>query len=173
VAYWYATDDAAANAVLYKGHEFPVAPCGLVSYFMDPDGQDCLCCRLPSGRLLRYWAPRLTQETWDDGRPRERLSLSALTIKGKAVFRRSLFHTVLVENQVQATGADMLCTALNNLDAAGMPVELHVHDSAAAPVIVSAAEERLKVFKQCMLDQQAWTYGLPIDAAVDASARFG
>ena len=31
VKYWYATDDAAAAAVQNPGHEYPVAPCGLVS----------------------------------------------------------------------------------------------------------------------------------------------
>ncbi len=103
VQYWYATDDAAANAVRYPGREFPVPPVGLASYFMDPSGADCLCCRLPSGRWLRYWKPRLTQEYWDNGRAKDRLSLSGLAIKGKQVFRRSLYHTILVENKVQAS----------------------------------------------------------------------
>ena len=72
-AYWYATDDAAASAVLYPGREFPVPPLGLVSYFVTP-GEDCLCCRLPSDRLLRYWQPRLRQEylgRWQPEKPAE------------------------------------------------------------------------------------------------------
>lgn len=170
VAYWYATDDAAANAVLYPGQEFAVPPLGLVSYFMR-DG--CLCCRLPSGRLLRYWQPRLAQEYWEDGTPKDRLSLSGIAIKGRAMFRRSLYHTILVENQVQAIGADCLGTALANADKAGIPVVLHVHDSVAAEVDEDKAQDVLPVFSQAMLDLPAWTKGLPMGVDVTASARFG
>ena len=170
-AYWYALDDAAANAVRYPGHEFPVPPLGVVSYFMM---DDCLCCRLPSGRLLRYWQPRLTQEYWDDGKPKERMSLSGIAIKGRAVFRRSLYHTILAENISQAIAtADMLGHALDNMDRNRLPVTLHVYDSAASEVDEDKADTLLPVFKQCMLDQPSWTQGLPIGTDIEASARFG
>ncbi len=170
VAYWYATDDAAAMAVMNPGREFFVPPLGLVSYFTYGD---CLCCRLPSGRLLRYWKPRLQQEYWDDGKPKQRLSLSGLSIKGSAVFRRSLYHTILVENQVQAIAADLLGCALENMEEAVLPVVLHVHDSVAAEVPEDKAEDLLPVFRQAMLAMPDWTKGLPIAADCDASARFG
>lgn len=174
MAYLYATDDAAANAVMYPSHEFPVAPLGVVSYFMDKTGHDCLCCRLPSGRLLRYWAPRLAQEFWDNGKPKARLSLSGLTVKGKAVFRRSLYHTILVENQVQAIAtADMLCHGLDNADRNGFQMALHVYDSIAAEVDESRAEALLPTFERCMLDQPAWTQGLPTACDIEIGARFG
>jgi DNA polymerase len=112
VAYWYATDDAAANAVLYPGQEFAVPPLGLVSYFTQGD---CLCCRLPSGRLLRYWQPRLRQEYWEDGAPKDRLSLSGLTVKGRAVFRRSLYHTILVENCLNGLSNIVTCHGVKSL----------------------------------------------------------
>lgn len=169
-AYWYACDDAAAWAVQYPGREFPVPPLGCVSYFMQ---NDCLCCRLPSGRLLRYWQPRLSQEYWSDGRPKDRLSLSALTVKGRAVFRRSVYHTILVENQVQAIAADLLATALCNMDEAGLPVSLHVHDSIAAEVAENAAEGLLPTFRQCMLHMPGWIGNLPVDVDAEANARFG
>lgn len=177
-AYWYATDDAAANAVRYPGHAFAVAPMDAVSYFMDPSGADCLCCRLPSGRWLRYWEPRLTQEYWknDDGsrgKPKDRLSLSGIAIKGRAIFRRSLYHTILVENQVQAIAADMLGHGLDNADRNGIPVTLHVYDSLAAEVAEDRAAALMPVFEQCMLDQPSWAYGLPIAVDATADARFG
>ena len=171
-AYWYATDDAAASAVLYPGREFPVPPLGLVSYFVTP-GEDCLCCRLPSDRLLRYWQPRLRQESWADGNPKSRLSLSGLAIKGKAVFPRSLYHTTLVENQVQAIAADLLATALSNTDRNDIAVNLHVHDNLAAEVREKNIEQSLPIFRECMLDMPSWTAGLPIGVEVEAAARFG
>ena len=133
----------------------------------------CLCCRLPSGRLLRYWKPALTQEHWDDGRPKDRLSLSFLTVKGRSVFRVAGYHTVLVNNQVQGIEADMLGVALENLDEAGLPVSIHVHDNAAAEVDEDRVDELLPVFRQCMLAQPSWTLGLPVAVDVEASARFG
>lgn len=170
VKYWYATDDAAAAAVMYPGREFHVPPLGLVSYYCEGD---CLCARLPTGRILRYWQPRLRQEYWADGKPKNRLSLSGLTVKGKAVFRRSLYHTILVENQVQAIGADLLATALENADSNGLPVVLHVHDSVAGEADEDRAESMLPLLEHCMTDMPAWTKGLPINVDADASARFG
>lgn len=170
VAYWYATDDAAANAVRYPVREFPVAPLGAVSYFML---DDCLCCRLPSGRLLRYWQPRLHQDYWEDGSPKERLSLTGIAIKGKAVFRRSLYHTILVENQVQAIGADFLGYGLENVDRNGIPIVLHVHDNIAAESPENRADRDLVIFKQAMLDMPSWIGNLPMGVDADYSPRFG
>jgi DNA polymerase len=167
---WYATDDAAANAVLNPGREYHVPPCGLVSYFML---DNALCCRLPSGRLLRYWAPRLTQEYWPGGKPKDRLSLSALVVKGGYVFRNSIYHTILCNNYVQAIEADMLAVTLDNLEQAGLPASLHVHDNAASEVLEDHASDFLPTFKQCMLAQPGWTYGLPIGCDIEISARFG
>ena len=153
---------------------FLVPPLELVRYFMDPSGLDCLCCELPSGRWLRYWQPRLTQEYWDDGKPKSRMSLSGLTMKGKMWLRRSLYHTILIENQVQAIAtADMLCHGLENADRNDIPVTLHVYDSIAAEVEQDHVATVKPVFEQCMLDQPRWTYGLPIDCDIEIGARFG
>lgn len=182
-AYWYATDDAAANAVRYPGQEFPVAPLGIVSYFMQ---DDCLCCRLPSDRLLRYWHPRLTQEYWKNedgsrGKAKDRLSLSGIAYHkgfGKGLdnperLRRSLYHTVLCENQVQSIAADMLGVGLDNADRNGIPTVLHVYDSVAAEMDEDRADVMLPIFEQCMLDQPSWTRGLPLAVDATAEARFG
>lgn len=95
VRYWYASMDAAINAVMYPGHEFHVAPLGLVSYFMHGGA---LCARLPSGRLLRYWAPQLHKSFWPDGKERDRPGMSVLRVKGRAVFRSNIWHGRFVEN---------------------------------------------------------------------------
>ena len=171
VRLWYAIDDAAANAVMYPGREFPVAPLYNVAYVVE---NDCLCCRLPSGRVLRYWQPRLHQDYWEDGSPKERPSLTGVAIKGKAVFRRSLYHTVLCENICQGIAtADILGVALNNLDCAGLPVVLHVHDNAAAETPEHRADRDLQIFSEAMLDMPAWIGNLPMGVDADYGARFG
>ncbi len=129
--------------------------------------------KLPSGRYLRYWQPRLHQESWPDGRPKDRPSLMALTVKGKAMFVRSAYHTILVENQVQAIAADLLAAALANMEREGFPVVLHVHDNIAAEEQEDRAEAKMSMFESAMLDMPPWTYGLPMNVDVDYGARFG
>lgn len=166
--YWYASDDAAADAVAHPGKEFFVPPLGLVSYQCRGD---VLYCRLPSGRELCYRNPRLKQENWDDGKPKQRLSLYALTPYGDDY--RSLYHTVLVENQVQAIEADLVGTGLCNMADAGLPVSLHVHDSIVAEIPEDQLDQLSPAFHQCMLAMPAWADGLPIAADITHGARFG
>jgi DNA polymerase len=163
---------AAMWAVQYPGREFQVPPTGYVSWFMPPD-QNCLCMRLPSGRLMRYWAPRLSQGYWQDGTPKRTLDLSVLAVKGPFTFRRNLWRGLALQNVTCAIEADLLCRALENMDREGLPVRLHVHDSTAAQVAEDKAEGLLPRFKDCMLEHDDWTKGLPIAADVDTSARFG
>jgi len=80
---------------------------------------------------------------------------------------------VLVSNCTQAIAADLLATALDNMDRHGeLPVVLHVHDNAVAEVREDDADRLLPIFKAAMLDAPAWTKGLPLDAAVAAETRF-
>jgi DNA polymerase len=160
---------SAALAIQYPGQEFQVPPKGLVSWLVR-DG--CLLCRLPSGRFLRYWGPRLSQGYWSDGRPKNTLDVTVLVVKGRAVFRRTLWRGLAIENLTQAIAADLLANALKNLDDANIPVTLHVHDSAAAEVAEDRAQDTLPVFKQAMLAAPAWAAGLPLAVDADASARF-
>ncbi len=170
VEFWDANLNAATWAIMQPGREFFVPPKGLVSWFTYGD---CLCARLPSGRLLRYWQPRLQQGYWQDGSPKAAPDLTVLVVKGRAVFRRTLWRGLAIENLVQAIAADMLCCALVNVEAAGMPVVLHVHDSIAAEVPEDKAEALLPIFRQAMLDMPAWAQGLPTAVDADVSARFG
>lgn len=161
---------AARWAIMYPGQEFFVPPKGLVSWIMQGN---CLMTRLPSGRYLHYWSPRLEQGTWPDGNLKQHLDVTVLVVKGRAVFRRALWRGLALENQVQAIAADMLGVALDNMDRNGLPVVLHVHDSVAAEEDEDRVEAMLPVFRECMLDQPAWAAGLPVAVDVTADARFG
>ena len=171
VDFWDYNLNCAIAAVQYPGREFPVPPKYMIAWFMQGD---CLCMRLPSGRIMRYWQPRLTQGYWSDGTPKRNLELTVLVMKGgKAVLRRSLWRGLAMQNLICAMEADIMGCALANMDAAGIPVVLHVHDNAAAEAREEEAERLLPAFKQCMLDMPAWTAGLPVAVDADASARFG
>lgn len=170
VEYWNAGLLAAINAVASPGSTFYVPPKNNISWCMDGN---CLCCKLPSGHLLRYWAPRLEQGYWPDGGPKNTLDLTVLAIKGRAIFRRTLWRGLIIENVAQGIEADMLAGALVNMHDAAIPAVIHVHDSVAAEVPEKDAERLLPEFEQCMLAQPSWTEGLPIAVSCDISARFG
>ncbi len=89
VDFWNINLRAAVNAVMHPGSVFYVAPKNIIAWCMDGN---CLCCRLPSGRLLRYWAPRLQQGYWQDSRAKTEPDLTVLAIKGRAIFRRTLWR---------------------------------------------------------------------------------
>ena len=168
--FWHANHQAAINAVMYPGSTFSVAPLHVLSWCMD---SDCLCLKLPSGRLLRYWQPRLQQGYWQDGSPKMEPDLTVLFIMGRAVFRRTLWHGLATQGSVQAIAADILATALVNTYDAGFYVTLHVHDSVTAEVPQSHAERLMPEFEKCMLSQPSWTKGLPLAVSTDISTRFG
>ena len=170
VAFWDANLACAVAAVQNPGQQFFVPPTGIISWFTYGD---CLCCMLPSTRLLRYWRPRLSQGYWENGTPKRTLDLTVDFVKGPFVFRRNLWRGLAMQNITCALEADLLCGALVNMDRMDLPVRIHVHDSASATVDEDRGEAVLPRFKEAMLDQPAYYAGLPIAADVDISARFG
>jgi DNA polymerase bacteriophage-type len=170
VNFWDANLAAAVAAVQNPGQQFWVPPTGLISWFTYGD---CLCCMLPSGRLLHYWRPRLSQGYWENGTPKRTLDLVVDFVKGPFVFRRALWRGICIQNLCCAIEADLLCGALVNMDRMDLPVRIHVHDSASATADEDRAEALLPRFKTAMLDQPSYYRGLPIAADVDISARFG
>ena len=170
VDYWDALLECAVKAVMYPGWEFPVPPMGNITWRLIGN---CLHCKLPSDRYIRYWAPRLEQGHWPDGRPKNKPDLTVLQVKGKAVLRRTLWRGLAIENCVQAIAADLLAVALDNMDRHGeLPVVLHCHDNAVPEVPEDHADRLLPIFKYAMLDAPAWIGDLPLDAAVGAESRF-
>ena len=120
--FWRAAENAARQALNNPGRTYTL-PCG-VKYRRDADA---LRCRLPSGRILSYWAARV-----EDG---------SIVFMGQNQTTRKWEKTEtwggkLVENIVQAYARDCLAVALLRLEEAGYNVVFHVHDE----VIVEAPE---------------------------------
>lgn len=161
------------QALANPGREYSVAPLHIVTYCYR-DG--ALHCRLPSGRFLRYWSPRIEKPD-DLGRP----VITFWSTRGKAGFRKNIWAGLLLENIVQAIAADMLAGALEMVSRYNFPIVLHVHDSIAAEVPVRRAMELLPLFEELIgitpqwtkpnhLDRRTW---LPVGVDAHASARFG
>ena len=152
----YGLEGAAISAVQYPGKEFK-ASC--VSYFMQGDA---LYCRLPSGRLMTYHRPRL--------RPSDRGGLS-LSYEGwntnpkngpSGWIRKDTWGGRLCENIIQAICRDILAYAMVNLEKAGYPIVLHVHDEIVAEVLKGWGS--IKEFERIMSDLPTWAKGWPIFA---------
>ena len=120
--FWRAAENAARQALNNPGRTYTL-PCG-VKYRQDADA---LRCRLPSGRILSYWAARV-----EDG---------SIVFMGQNQTTRKWEKTEtwggkLVETIVQAYARDCLAVALLRLEETGYNVVFHVHDE----VIVEAPE---------------------------------
>ena len=139
---WWNYQDAAIEAVAAPGN---VVYCGqgnaaLVSYYSD--GR-CLWCVLPSGRMLCYSSPELVEELVPyvdkaTGETKERWKRTVyfwgIDSKTKQWKRRALYGGLQCENIVQATSCDILVDAMFNVETAGFPVILTVHDEILAEV---------------------------------------
>lgn len=158
---YYGLEGAAVQAVLYPGQIFTVND---VIHYQVRD--DVLYCKLPSGREIAYHKPRLTPETrWGNGTLQ--LSFEGWNTNpkyGKVGWVRMFTYSgKLCENVVQATARDILRRGVINVEKAGYPVVLRVHDEIAAevPIGFGSVEE----FEFLMADVPDWAKGWPIRAA--------
>ena len=131
VKMWYAQEKAAVLATQNPG---TTHPCGFTAWFMDAK-KEFLCCRLPSGRLLRYYRPSVKNIDTPFGEKAE-LHYCAAGLTG-ALEEFKTYGGSLVENITQATARDLMASAMLNAEKAGLPVVLTVHDE-----LVCEVEER-------------------------------
>lgn len=126
---------------------------------------DALYCRLPSGRLLTYHRPRLAASSRWEGQ-------LELTFEGwntnpksgpQGWVRMNTFGGRLFENVVQAVARDILAHAVIQLERAGYPVVLRVHDEIVCEVPTGTGS--IEELETIMATLPAWAAGWPIRAA--------
>lgn len=185
VSFWYRLEDAARNAIQFPGQAF-----GHRGIFYQMHG-DVLFCQLLSGRRLQYHEPRVTpvrrcdcKRFYDVNLPRCPFCLKLQSqllykiIKMKISYmgwntdpkkgphgwiRMDTYGGKLTENLVQATSRDILGFAMLNLEAAGYPIVLHVHDEAVAEVLNGFGS--IEEFERIMSIMPPWAQGWPVRAA--------
>jgi DNA polymerase len=129
-SHYYGLEGAAILATLSPGIWFNH---NSISYIVK---NDILYCQLPSGRNLCYHKPRLAPST----RRENTYALSfeswnANPTQGKPGWiRLDTYGGKLTENVVQAVARDILAYAIINLENAGYPVVIHVHDEIVVEV---------------------------------------
>lgn len=141
---------------------------GRVAYAYD--GGDWLWCRLPSGRLLAYFQPRIEMVDTPWGEEVEAVTCVWGAAKAKAGEewpRRGMHAGIHIENCTQAVAADLLREALLACEDDGIDVFLHVHDE------IVAAGECLEQLRAIMLEVPEWAAGLPLAAEGGTGTRYG
>lgn len=130
-----------------------------------------LTMKLPSGRRLYYFQPRLEEKVFypaDGGEPYTRINLTYMRKDQvtKQWKRRESHGGLLTENLVQALARDILATGMRRATAFGFDIVLHVHDEIVAEVADKDSDRlSLAALKKCMSDPISWVPGLPLGAA--------
>jgi DNA polymerase len=121
-----------------------------------------LYCRLPSGRVLSYFAPRIKKRLMPWGKEKRQVSYYGVDTYTKKWCRQWTYGGKLTENIVQAVARDLMAGAMLRLEAAGYPVVLTVHDEIIAEVPEGFGG--LGQFEAIMAGAPYWAEGLPIVA---------
>ena len=130
-----------------------------------------LWLQLPSGRCLAYGLPEIrpVEVPWADKalEPAKREKQPAVTVRGvganNAWMRYPLNVSICYNNLVQATARDLLVHAMLNVEKAGYPIRLHVHDELVAEVPHDFGS--VTELEDLMCRAPEWATGLPMAAA--------
>ncbi len=151
VALWWQLDEAARDTIRYRTdswrHDLPHGLSMRCS-------RKLLHVRLPSGRCLRYWEPRL--EVDENGR--ENITYGS-TEAGKWS-RVETYGPKLVENVVQAIARDCLRDAMLRVSLRYPGIVMHVHDEMIVEVPKEEADACLHDTLEIMAAPVPWAPGL-------------
>lgn len=160
VKLWHKLVEAAVMAMTNKGGIYSYRGISFQYY------KRFLLMKLPSGRFLFYFEPKLedVEMAWSTPeKPAFKKLVTAMTLTPEKQFvRRPLNHLIISENCTQAFCRDLMVNAMFNLEEANYPVVFHVHDEiiAEVPKGFGSVEE----FENIMCKLPQWADGLPVKA---------
>lgn len=161
VALWWGLQEAAVMAISNPSYCYSYRS---ISYGVQGD---ILYCLLPSGRRLTYHKPRVATKTLPWGKETLCITFEGWNsnyLNGPVGWMRlETYGPKLTENVVQAVSRDLLVNSMLNLDRAGYPIVLHVHDEIVAEV--PKGWGGVEEFEQIMGQMPEWAAGWPVRAA--------
>jgi len=163
-AFWTETENAAIEAVLKPGK---VIKNGLV--FWKKQG-DYLFCKLPSGRKIAYYDPRIMRGETPWGQPKDLLTFMGVDSKIRKWTRQKTYGGKLVENITQAVARDFMAAAMLREEEAGYRIILTVHDELLTENKIGFGS--LKEFEDIMAEVPSWGIGCPIGVEGWEGKRF-
>jgi DNA polymerase len=160
--FWRDVINSAKQALVRPNEPIPA---GRVKYVYDTTGHmPFLRCILPSGRSLYYAKPYLEKVETEDwkGNKTTNYALGYHVPSKKAVqWEKTVTYAGhLVENICQAIARDILVAAMFNVEEAGYPVVMTVHDE-----LVSETKEdfgSVEHYENLLTQGPAWSEGLPL-----------
>lgn len=156
VQLWYKLEEACLEAVKTPGKVF-----GYRSVRYKVDG-NFLKCKLPSGRCLFYYSPGLQIKKTPWGKEKEVVTFWGVDSTTKKFVKQHLYGGLQCENCVQATARDIMVEGVFNVEDAGYPVVLTVHDELVSDV--KNGHGSLKEYEELMATVPSWAKGLPLKA---------
>lgn len=164
VAFWYELERACMSAVAEPGKIFSARG---VSYTVR---DKFLMCRLPSGRLLFYYDPRIMAMETSWGEMKDCVTYMTVDGMTKKWRRTNTYGGKCAENVTQAIARDIMAEAMLRVEASGYPIVMTIHDEIVCevPEGFGSAEE----FEGLMCEVPAWASGLPLKASGFRSKRY-
>lgn len=159
VQLWYDLNEAAVAAVQNPGKAYAI-PNKKIMFKVEsppcaPPGKSWLYMRLPSGRRIAYFQPRIDEEgsvTYEGVDTDTRRWMTVHTYGGKEL-----------QNACEGIGRDLLANGLQRMEAAGYHAVMHAHD--AGTFEVASGEGSLEEAKRLIATPCSWAEGLPVRAS--------
>lgn len=123
---------------------------------------------LPSGRPIVYNEPRFGERRPDDDED----ARPGWSYQGTDPWRTHLYGGILCENAIQAFCRDKMAECMVEVEAAGMPIVLTVHDEIVIEVPEVIADECAGALHQIMVDVLGRSEGFPAAAAGGRGRRY-
>ena len=120
------------------------------------DGTPVLFIRLPSGRPIAYWDPKVM-----DTETGPRITYMTQTQTTRKWERCETYGGKLTENIVQSVARDCLAEKMKLLESMGYPIVFHVHDEMILDV-PREDKQAAKLVDKIMAEPIEWAPGLPL-----------
>lgn len=162
---WYRCGDAAIEAVLNPGRAVMAG-----QHLTFKSSNRFLMMRLPSGRVLRWYMPRVEEQMAPWGEMKEVVTAMGINTFTRKWQRSKIIGSSFFQSSVQATAADVMRHGCIALEDAGYELRLRIHDEflALMPNGKGSVDEMLDIIRQT----PAWAAGLPIDGEGWEGLRF-
>lgn len=138
-------------------------------------GRQAVYVKLPSGRKLYYrdirresYTGKATFTTTKGGERGTRKEFEWKHGGGQRIY-----GGLLAENVTQAVARDVLAYSIWEMEQAGFPVVVHIHDELVCRVPKSRADEALKSLLRSLSTGPEWTSGLPLAAEGGVKSNLG
>lgn len=154
VSSWYAFGKAAMNAVKAKGRVFEAGRCKLICK------DEFLRLKLPSGRVISWYAPRVEMVKAPWGDMIESITIMKQAKQGSNFIRQQLIGSSIFQSVVQATARDILVEAMLKLEDAGYQLVMTTHDEVVAEVDEDWHNE--EEFERIMTTNPEWCKEIPL-----------